>query len=183
MFFNISNFKPKSSGRKKKHFCTKCSASFRATHELSDHMKSIHKGLKPYNCSICDSKFSYQRNLRYHEKTAHEIEKSSLNGNGFHCPKCSDCFFQKSSLIQHMNDFHSISSDKKKLRCELCGFGVTNAGKLKMHMRAKHLKENDEKTVYIKEENDEKTIYIKEESSLSESNEFHSDCFGKVHTF
>ena len=163
--------------------------------------------MKPYNCSICDSKFSYQRNLRYHEKTAHEIEKSSLNSesNGFQCPKCIDCFFQKSSLIQHMNDFHSISSDKKKLRCELCGIGVTNTGKLKMHMKAKHLRENDEKTVYIKEEKEEKTIYIqeendketvyikeehdkktvyiKEEPSLSESNEFHSDGFGKVHIF
>ena len=115
-----------------------------------------------------------------------------------------------------MNEFHSNSVDKKKLKCELCGIGVTDKGKLKMHMRAKHLKEKDEKTVYIKEENDEKTIYIKEEKdektvyikeekdektiyikeendektvyikeepSLSESNEFHSDCFGKVHTF
>ena len=69
---NTHNFKPKSSGRKKKHFCSKCSASYRAKHELTDHIKSIHKGLKPYNCSICHSKFSYLRNLRYHEKTAHE---------------------------------------------------------------------------------------------------------------
>ena len=87
-----------------------------------------------------------------------------------------------------MNEFHSNSVDKKKLKCELCGIGVTDKGKLKMHMRAKHLKEKDEKTVYIKEENDEKNVYIKEENdektsyikeepSLSESNEFHSDCF------
>ena len=70
-----------------------------------------------------------------------------------------------------MNDFHSYGVDKKKLRCELCGIGVTDKGKLKMLMRAKHLKENDEKTVHIKEENDEKTSYVKEETSLSESNE------------
>ena len=135
-------------------------------------MKSIHKGLKPYDCSICHSKFSYLRNLRYHEKTAHEKEKSSFTGesNDFQCPKCSDCFLHKSRLTQHINEFHSNSYfiDKKKLRCEMCGISVTDKGKLKMHMRAKHLKE---KTVYIKEENDEKTSYVKEETSLSESNE------------
>jgi len=74
---NTNNFKPNSSGRKKKHFCSNCSASFRATHELSDHMKSIHKGLRPYNCLICDSKFSYKKNLKYHEKAVHKIGKSS----------------------------------------------------------------------------------------------------------
>jgi hypothetical protein len=107
---NISNFKPNSSGRKKKHFCSRCSASYHNTRELTDHIKSIHKGLRPYNCSICDSKFSYRQNLKYHEKAVHGIGKSS---NGFQCPQWSDCFFQESRLIQHMNAFHSDGLKKK----------------------------------------------------------------------
>ena len=137
---NISNFKPNSSGRKKKHFCSNCSASFRATHELSDHMKSIHKGLRPYNCSICDSKFSYKKNLKYHEKAVHKIGKSSKNSesNGFQCRQCRDCFFQESRLIQHMNSFHSDGLEKK-LRCVSCDIGFNNDSELNEHMRTKHL--------------------------------------------
>ena len=132
---NKSNFKPKYSGRKKKHFCSRCSASYHNTRELTDHIKSIHKGLRPYNCSICDSKFSYRQNLKYHEKAVHGIGKSS---NGFQCPQCSDCFFQESRLIQHMNAFHSDGLEKK-LRCVSCDVGFSNDSELKEHMRTKHL--------------------------------------------
>ena len=132
---NISNFKPNSSGRKKKHFCSRCSASYHNTRELTDHIKSIHKGLRPYNCSICDSKFSYRQNLKYHEKAVHGIGKSS---NGFQCPQCSDCFFQESRLIQHMNAFHSDGLEKK-LRCVSCDVGFSNDSELNKHMRTKHL--------------------------------------------
>ena len=137
---NISNFKPNSSGRKKQHFCSKCSASYRNTRELTDHIKSIHKGLRPYNCSLCDSKFSCKKNLKYHEKAVHKIGKSSKNSesNSFQCRQCSDCFFQKSRLIQHMNEFHSDGLEKK-LRCVSCDIGFNNDSELNEHMRIKHL--------------------------------------------
>jgi len=137
---NTNNFKPNSSGRKKKHFCSRCSASYRNKKELTDHIKSIHKGLRPYNCSICDSKFSYKKNLKYHEKAVHEIGKSYLKSesNGFQCRQCSDCFFQKSRLIQHMNEFHSNGLEKK-LRCVTCDIGFNNDSELNEHMSTKHL--------------------------------------------
>ena len=117
-----------------------CGASYRNKQELTDHIKSdciksIHKGLRPYNCSICDSKFSYRQNLKYHEKAVHGIGKSS---NGFQCPQCSDCFFQESRLIQHMNSFHSDGLEKK-LRCVSCDVGFSNDRELNEHMKTKHL--------------------------------------------
>ena len=123
-----------------------CGASYRNKQELTDHIKSldciksIHKGLRPYNCSICDSKFSYKKNLKYHEKAVHKIGKSSKNSesNGFQCRQCRDCFFQESRLIQHMSEFHSDGLEKK-LRCVSCDVGFSNDRELNEHMKTKHL--------------------------------------------
>ena len=76
----------------------------------------------------------------YHEKALHKIGKSSKNSesNGFQCRQCSDCFFQESRLIQHMNAFHSDGLEKK-LRCVLCDVGFSNDSELNEHMKTKHL--------------------------------------------
>lgn len=43
--------------------CEQCSASFRRSHDLKRHQRSLHSDLKPFNCARCAKKFSRMVNL------------------------------------------------------------------------------------------------------------------------
>jgi len=74
--------------------CNFCSAAFTTAQNLKGHVKSVHEGVKPYSCQICDRKFAYKDTLEAHMPT-HTGEAA------YKCENCEKSFKQRSSLCTH----------------------------------------------------------------------------------
>ena len=44
--------------------CPICGLDVETKTKLENHISTMHEGVKPYQCSVCDAKFSYQRTLK-----------------------------------------------------------------------------------------------------------------------
>lgn len=73
--------------------CNICNNKFTQKSYLKVHTV-IHSGEKPFQCAICGYKCSCKRYLQGH-KLVHSLEKS------FRCTICNSSFFQKNSLEVH----------------------------------------------------------------------------------
>ena len=69
---------------------------------LSKHMASVHDGKKPFNCSICDHKFSIKQSLTKHIASVHEGKKP------YNCSICNQKFSSKQSLTRHIGSVHGL---------------------------------------------------------------------------
>jgi len=74
--------------------CNFCSAAFTTAQNLKGHIKSVHEGVKPYSCQICDRAFAYKDTLEAHMPT-HTGEAA------YKCENCEKSFKQRSSLCTH----------------------------------------------------------------------------------
>ena len=45
---------------------------------LSRHISSVHEGIKPFKCNICEAKFARKSHLNSHSTSVHERKKQPL---------------------------------------------------------------------------------------------------------
>ncbi|CAB0031022.1 unnamed protein product [Trichogramma brassicae] len=88
-----------------------CEKKFGQNCSLLLHQRTIHEGLKDYECDKCDKKFGSQSNLINHQKTVHEGRKD------FACDMCEKKFGERSGLIKHQKIVHQ---GRKDYRCDKC---------------------------------------------------------------
>ena len=62
----------------RKYQCDKCEKGFLIKQIYEDHL-NIHRGIKPYSCDICDTKFGNLSNKLHHIKYVHGSSKRSKN--------------------------------------------------------------------------------------------------------
>ena len=111
--------------------CDLCGHAFPAQYALNSHMKSVHSGVKPFECAVCQKRFSNRGILTAHERV-HTGERP------FKCELCGGAFKQKGSLQKHMLQVHSEGSI---FQCDICAKECKTQESLKLHRRM-HTGEN-----------------------------------------
>lgn len=144
-----------SASRSKNYYCDYegCDKAFSRPSLLTEHQQSVHQGLKPFKCELCDRSFAKRSHLERHIH-AHSQDKPlhcSFCGKGFttsqqlkrheithtksfKCPYegCQECFYKHPQLRSHVMAVH-----EKKLTCEACGKEFQRPYRLRNHI-AKH---------------------------------------------
>lgn len=97
---------------------------FETSKELSDHSQTAHIKLKPFQCSICQKRFTQQSGVQQHMRM-HTGDKP------FACTFCPKAFTQKSGLDQHLR----IHTKVKPYKCIICSKTFAQSVHLQQHMR------------------------------------------------
>ncbi|XP_022114101.2 zinc finger protein 677 [Pieris rapae] len=106
------------------YICQFCAAGFERCMDLSDHVAKHHSKIKPYQCTVCNKRFTQQGGLVQHMR-AHSGDKP------FNCTYCPKAFTQKSGLDQHLR----IHTKSKPYKCVICGKAFCQSVHLQQHMR------------------------------------------------
>lgn len=107
--------------------CDICRKAFNRKSRLDLHVKYVHEGAKPFECTECNKTF-----VRREDMSRHTVLHSGLKAHK--CPICDKTFAMKSSLKIHL-----LTHTKEPPRsCEECGRAFIRQDCLLRHMRTKH---------------------------------------------
>jgi len=103
---------------------------------LKNHIDDIHLEIKPYQCGICQKKFSRPFQRDYHVNDVH------LELKPYVCNVCGMQFNRARSLRVHLETHEEKVHDHI---CEICGKGSSSKRALQTHIRVVHLKKSRRK--------------------------------------
>ena len=103
-FGSLSNLKRHASVHgesEAKYTCKLCQKSYHQSAHLTEHIKSVHEGVKP-KCDQCGKEFYKKSNLKSHIENVHEGRKQ------YACPKndCDKAYSDSKSLKYHLSRNH-----------------------------------------------------------------------------
>ena len=81
-----------------------CDSKFKTKRDCERHIKFVHEGLKPFQCSKCTLSFKTSGDLNRHFRSKHEDEKKF---------KCDECPYQTArhyQLKNHKKKIHDLKS-------------------------------------------------------------------------
>ncbi|XP_044742766.1 zinc finger protein 888-like isoform X2 [Chrysoperla carnea] len=114
----------KNSGPVCKFLCSECGLKLRSKAELSNHLIT-HTGERPYACDKCDKTYRTTFMLKQH------ISRTHLNERNFICTFCSQAFFDKKILLNHVRRH----TGEKPFKCNMCEKRFIQKTALKVHMK------------------------------------------------
>ena len=112
--------------------CKICNKLFKRAY-LSNHMKTVHEGVKDYCCELCGKSYTNPSTLLSHKKTQHEKKRE------FQCTKCEKNYDTKRLLKQHFDAIH-LGLHRQ---CPECGKVFLYKHALNKHHRVVHLQIKD----------------------------------------
>ncbi|CAH0730884.1 unnamed protein product, partial [Brenthis ino] len=104
--------------------CQVCGMGFENTKDLTEHNQTAHLKLKPFQCNICQKRFTQQGGV-------HQHMRMHTGDRPFTCTFCPKAFTQKSGLDQHLR----IHTKVKPYRCIICNKSFCQSVHLQQHMR------------------------------------------------
>ncbi|CAH1798863.1 unnamed protein product [Owenia fusiformis] len=113
-----------------------CGMIARSKAELELHVLS-HKGVKPFECKICGSKFRYEKNIKYHMASFHDKSRPKIGArtktNEVTCSVCHKIFYRKTVLKNHM-----LTHTGRRFQCNMCEKSFSRKDVLNGHIRIQH---------------------------------------------
>ena len=118
--------------------CCLCDYKTTAKRHLKAHLQRCHVAAAN-TCKLCKKKYALAKDLRAHMK---------VHFPKYKCPKCNRKFPTKSVLGLHMQRYHSVSGEAKRLKklmdgpikCDDCDYIAENEKYLKDHVGRTHSK-------------------------------------------
>ena len=104
------------------YYCKECNYATPLKSELVKHSRT-HSGERPFECGICDDKFTHKVTLTKHLLTHQEGK--------FQCDQCDYKATQKGDLVLHLMTHSGV----KPYKCDRCEFSATRKGGLVIHQR------------------------------------------------
>jgi uncharacterized Zn-finger protein len=105
--------------------CVPCNKTFSHKCHYTQHMKTVHTGVKPYKCQRCGKKFA----------TENELDRHAVKHDGlkpFRCVKCPKSYNNKVDLKRHEKNHESQAPHP----CEICGRGFVRRDHLEKHYQS-----------------------------------------------
>ena len=112
--------------------CSICSESFKSNKHLRSHTLHQHKQEAPHLCSICDANFSQKSKLKKHKELVHKVHEEIKT---FLCNICNKAFGRKCTMRIHVSSVHE---GIKPFKCESCGSSFTQKRGLDRHIKSVH---------------------------------------------
>ncbi|XP_044729914.1 gastrula zinc finger protein XlCGF8.2DB-like [Chrysoperla carnea] len=107
-----------------RYLCTECGLKLRSKHQLNNHLIT-HTKERPFACDKCDKTYRTTCMLKVH------ISRTHLNERNFVCTFCSQAFFDKKILLNHVRRH----TGEKPYKCDLCDKSFIQRVALQGHMK------------------------------------------------
>lgn len=105
--------------------CDQCGVTYAHRNTFRKHIKSVHEGVRPHVCTICDKRFTMKAQLNDH-LVIHTGEKA------FVCDRCGKRFNRKNVLRMHKQRVHKQQTPSHA--CQICDKRFFNPSMLKKHL-------------------------------------------------
>ncbi|XP_057700977.1 zinc finger and BTB domain-containing protein 40 isoform X1 [Corythoichthys intestinalis] len=122
------------------HKCPTCSKVFTCASLLEKH-KSVHTGMKPFICTLCDKSYQQLSGLWYHNRTNHPevfANQTRQLKTLVQCDICFRFFPCASSLAKHMENEHKDGSTESTMHCPHCNVVFGGSEELQEHVCSQH---------------------------------------------
>ena len=106
------------------HYCKECNFATPVKLTLERHSRT-HSGERPFECGICDKKFTRKGNLTQHLLTHQE------GSCRFECDQCDYKSTHRAHLVRHLMTHSGVKPHK----CDRCEFSATTKGDLKSYIK------------------------------------------------
>ncbi|KAM4722872.1 zinc finger and BTB domain-containing protein 41 [Rhinophrynus dorsalis] len=120
--------------------CPKCEKVFDRVGKYESHTR-VHTGEKPFECDICQQRYSTKSNLTVHKKR-HSSE-TEIHRKKHKCPFCSKLHTNRKTLSKHVKRFHPENAQEflaiKRMKnegwkCDICDKSFSRRPHLEEHM-------------------------------------------------
>ena len=118
-------------GYNKQYSCDQCSALFRNSSRLKQHIDNVHTTGSGQECPDCKQYFETRQSLAHHRASLHGDNRKHI------CDECGRGFLHPSHLIRHVQDVH-VAESKQRKKCDNCTQTFKNEKSLYSHMRKIH---------------------------------------------
>ncbi|KAK3094855.1 hypothetical protein FSP39_007112, partial [Pinctada imbricata] len=114
--------------------CTICFSRFKRGHQLKMHVQSLHSDEAKFQCEICGRRFKRKDKLSCHYR-------SHTDDHPYMCTECGNVFKWKHHVKRHMMTVHQNIKRKESMKrhpCHICGKSFTWGHHVKRHLRNVH---------------------------------------------